>query len=207
MSSIPLLPIGPLSGNEILWGAIAEANRVHRNHESPLSGRYIPHPLHLIMLHLQFGFRVTEVDDLHIMVADSQHDTVEDCPEETSFERIESLFGAEVRRIVQAVTHDSPNYDKREERERILRDDWKVQSVKIADVAANSLRIARAISVNGLGEVEGFLEKPILERTEMERDFLMRTLDGGRGNPPRARHLREFALTTIDALEAVARAA
>jgi len=68
------------------------------------------------------------------------HDTIEDCG--VTHEQIERKFGAEVARLVWALTDQAPRTLNRKarkawERDRLAQEDAKVQTVKIADLSDN----------------------------------------------------------------------
>jgi hypothetical protein len=72
------------------------------------------------------------------------HDTIEDCG--VTREQIEMHFGAEVARIVWALTDQAPRTMNRKarkawERDRLAQEDARVQTVKIADLTDNAISI------------------------------------------------------------------
>lgn len=124
-----------------LLGAVRFAAYKHRDQRR--KGRdaspYINHPIEVAELIA----RVAEVDDTAVLMAAVLHDTVEDT--ETTFEEIETAFGAEVRSLVAEVTDDK-NLEKPErkrlqiEHARHLSDRAKL--IKIADKICNVRDVA-----------------------------------------------------------------
>jgi hypothetical protein len=162
----------------LLWDAIAEASRVHKTQPLKLSdGWYIAHPLHVVMILLESGFNPNRDSQLNVLIAGTQHDGPEDQPEETSLCRIEARYGPDVRTLVEAVTLDPKNPDKRASREKILGLDWGAQSLKMADISSNTIRTSHAIRTIGLAATgEGFSQS-LADRVNMEEEFVKKCLD------------------------------
>ena len=94
---------------ELLKAADIAAKK-HRDQRRKDSARtpYINHPIGVANILTEEG----QVDDLATLQAALLHDTVEDTA--TTFDEIESIFGKEVRDIVDEVTDDkSLPYDER----------------------------------------------------------------------------------------------
>lgn len=184
----------------LLWDAIAEASRVHKTQPLKLyDGWYIAHPLHVVMILLQNGFNPERDSQLDVLIAGTQHDGPEDQPDETSHCRIEARYGPNVRRLVEAVTLDPERPDKRASREKILGLNWSSQSLKMADIASNTIRMSHAIRTIGLARTREAFVQPLEDRLNMEEGFTTKCLGGGHVGqvPDCAERLR---LSTLHAL-------
>lgn len=94
---------------------------------------YINHPIGVAYILTEAG-----ITDLEVLQAALLHDTVEDT--DTTFEEVESLFGANVRSIVQEVTDDKslPKQErKRLQVERAAGKTHQAKLVKLADKIYN----------------------------------------------------------------------
>ena len=149
------------------------ANWAHRNQKRKIGkAPYIIHPFHMRWLLVTHGLDPNMDDNVPVFIACDCHDGREDNPEEVTFELIEFLFGPEAARIVKGVTLDKDNPDKRESRKKILASDWKIVVTKVVDVLSNTMATTDAIRRLGLSEVQRHFKQPILERVEMEREFI-----------------------------------
>lgn len=163
-----------MNRQRLLYEAIAYANEVHRNQKRKMSQTpYIIHPLHGIMLLMSHGVSLDTDNGLTILQAMALHDALEDNPKEVSVGIIEAEFGHDVADVVEGVTLDPANPDKRLARKKILEQpDWRIKIVKVADILSNTIGTTCSILKVGLGETQKHFKQPILERVAMEREFL-----------------------------------
>lgn len=162
-----------IKNQTILLQSMQFANWAHRNQKRKVNDvPYIIHPFHVRWL--LTTHELNPDMDLHVpvFIAGDNHDTVEDNPEEVTFELIESQFGAEAARIVKGVTLDPKNPDKRLSRSKILASDWKIKIVKVADVLSNTMSLVLAIEKYGLVEVQKHFKGAIYDRFVMEMQFI-----------------------------------
>lgn len=95
---------------------------------------YINHPIE-VAEHLA---RVGQISEEDVLIAALLHDTIEDT--NTTFEEIESLFGARVANIVMECTDDKSLEKAERKRLQILNapmKSWEAKCVKIADKTCN----------------------------------------------------------------------
>lgn len=128
---------------------------------------YINHPIEVA----EMIARVGQVNDLITLQGAILHDTIEDTM--TSPEELESLFGADVRRVVEEVTDDKslPKAERKQlQIEHAPHLSWRAQLVKLADKISN---------------VRGVTETPpaewSLERRMEYLDWTERVVAGLRG--------------------------
>lgn len=90
------------SSTAVLLETVNFAAEKHRNQrrKDPEATPYINHPIGVARILSHEG----EITDIEVIQAALLHDTVEDT--DTTFEELESVFGATVARIVQEVTDD-----------------------------------------------------------------------------------------------------
>jgi|GEM_PF-4848820 len=161
------------NSQDVLFEAIEFANWAHRDQKRKLGNTpYIMHPFHVTLLLLSHGVKADESEGLIILLAGALHDTLEDNPAEVTFDLIEEKFGNEVARVVNGVTLDPNNPDKRLSRQKILKSDWMTRIVKVADILSNTIAITNLIRKFGFEDVQKCFKQPIPERIEMERAFL-----------------------------------
>ena len=151
--------------NELIQEAIEMASYLHRHDTRANRGRlprdnYITHPLRNTLRILRYG-----CTDIDVIIASILHDTVEDHPKEisielagkeahsvaeardNSFSYITAVFGAEVSRIVAAVSNpEMPAGLSKEEKRKLyaehvisVLDDPKVFLVKFSDFVDNAV--------------------------------------------------------------------
>ena len=131
--------------------ALALAATAHRNQERKGSSvPYIMHPVHTAMILLKHGFPE------EVVVAGVLHDVVEDT--DVALERIESDFGGEVARLVDAVSERKreaggellPWRQRKSERIDHLREaDHHVAALKSADALHNVFAMIRDLETLG----------------------------------------------------------
>jgi (p)ppGpp synthase/HD superfamily hydrolase len=131
--------------------ALALAASAHRHQERKGSSvPYIMHPVHTAMILLKHGFPE------EVVVAGVLHDVVEDT--EVTLSQIEAEFGAEVARLVDAVSERKreeggpllPWRQRKSERIEHLREaDHHVAALKSADALHNVFAMVRDIEVHG----------------------------------------------------------
>lgn len=112
----------------------AAIRHIPQHRKGPGEIPYINHPIEVAEL----LSRVAAVDDLVVLQAALLHDTVEDT--ETTGEEIESIFGAEVRGVVEEVTDDKslPKGErKRLQVEHAPHLSPRAKLVKLADKTSN----------------------------------------------------------------------
>ncbi|XP_035901972.1 guanosine-3',5'-bis(diphosphate) 3'-pyrophosphohydrolase MESH1 [Anopheles stephensi] len=110
----------------------AEKHRMQRRLD-PEETPYINHPIGVAYILTEAG-----ITDLEVLQAALLHDTVEDT--DTTFEEIESLFGPNVRSIVQEVTDDKtlPKQQRKQlQIERAASKSHQAKLVKLADKIYN----------------------------------------------------------------------
>jgi (p)ppGpp synthase/HD superfamily hydrolase len=167
--------VGNFNNQRYLLRAMEFVNWAHRDQKRKTSqAPYIIHPFHGIILLMECGLDPKSDQDLEILAAFALHDSIEDNPEEVTYDLIMSKFGTEVARIVRTVTLDPKNPDKRLSRQKILLDDWKVQIVKVADILSNTIAISLSVQRVGLVETQKHFKQPIADRIAMEQEFLGR---------------------------------
>jgi (p)ppGpp synthase/HD superfamily hydrolase len=194
-----------MNNQGMLFKPIEFANWAHRNQKRKIGvAPYIVHPFHTMLLLLLHGVRVNEPEGIIVLTASLLHDAPEDNPEEITFELIEKEFGSEVARIVKGVTLDPSNPDKRLSRQKILGADWMTRIVKVADVLSNTIGTTVAIEKLGLAEVQKHFTQPILERVQMEQEFMGRVC--GFYEHIWLASIHETAVQALDELAIVARA-
>jgi len=194
--------VGNLNKQRYLLRAMELANWAHRDQKRKTSqAPYIIHPFHGIILLMECGLDPKSDQDLEILAAFALHDSIEDNPEEVTYDLIMSKFGTEVARIVRAVTLDPKNPDKRLSRQKILLDDWKVQIVKVADILSNTIAISLSIQRVGLAETQKYFKQPIADRIAMEQEFLGSIKLSG--VPMTLINMTESALAALDELKEV----
>ena len=132
--------------NNIIGKAIAKATKLHAGQVRKGDGEtpYIVHPI-------EVGIVVSEYSSIReLIVAGILHDTVEDC--DYTIEEVEADFGAEVARLVSALTEDKSIEDwlerKTENLER-LRTSQGAYSVKAIDVFTNMRSLLDALVSEG----------------------------------------------------------
>ncbi|NP_001017835.1 guanosine-3',5'-bis(diphosphate) 3'-pyrophosphohydrolase MESH1 [Danio rerio] len=103
------------SSTAVLLETVNFAAEKHRNqrHKDPEGTPYINHPIGVARILSHEG----EITDVEVIQAALLHDTVEDT--DTTFEELESVFGATVARIVQGVTDDKSLPKAERERQQV----------------------------------------------------------------------------------------
>jgi (p)ppGpp synthase/HD superfamily hydrolase len=120
--------------------ALALAAMAHRTQTRKGTGEpgvpYIVHPVHVATILLRHGF------DEAIVLAGLLHDTVEDCG--VALDEIEARFGADVARLVAAVS-ETKTSDAGEKRPWRVRKDESLAHLAAADEAVAALKAADAL--------------------------------------------------------------
>lgn len=156
-----------------LFEAMEFANWAHRNQMRHVTkAPYIIHPLHVITLLMAHEIDADDPEDLDVLIAAANHDTLEDNPAEVTIDLLENKIGKEPTRIVCGVTLDPVQPDKRASRRKIAAADWKIQIVKVADVLSNTVHTITSIHERGLDNTQTFFSQPIKDRVHMEWEFL-----------------------------------
>ncbi|XP_056318897.1 guanosine-3',5'-bis(diphosphate) 3'-pyrophosphohydrolase MESH1 [Danio aesculapii] len=124
------------SSTAVLLETVNFAAEKHRNQrrKDPEGTPYINHPIGVARILSHEG----EITDIEVIQAALLHDTVEDT--DTTFEELESVFGATVARIVQEVTDDKslPKAErKRQQVEHAPHCSHQAKLVKLADKLYN----------------------------------------------------------------------
>lgn len=124
------------SSTAVLLETVNFAAEKHRNQrrKDPEGTPYINHPIGVARILSHEG----EITDVEVIQAALLHDTVEDT--DTTFEELESVFGATVARIVQEVTDDKslPKAErKRQQVEHAPHCSHQAKLVKLADKLYN----------------------------------------------------------------------
>ena len=191
-----------IKNQTILLKSLDFANWAHRNQKRMINETpYIIHPFHVRWILAMSGLDPDDDDHVPIFIAGDNHDGLEDNPEEVTFALLESTFGSEAARIIKGVTLDPENPNKNLSRKKILASDWKIKIVKVADIISNTMATTAAIKKHGLKIVQAHFMQPIIERIEMEYEFI-------RAIPCMNEHfylvtLIQFAEQTLDELEAI----
>ncbi|MEN9613991.1 MAG: guanosine-3,5-bis(diphosphate) 3-pyrophosphohydrolase [Candidatus Parcubacteria bacterium] len=166
-----------IHNHERLSDAIQFANWAHRKQKRKLTDApYIMHPCHGTMLLMCHGLSIDDPLEFIAIIAETLHDTHEDNPKEVSLPLINETFGYDVARVVFGVTLDPTNPDKRRARQKILRADWIVRIVKVADILSNTISTTSVVRKRGLAVVQKHFSQPISDRVRMERAFFEKSL-------------------------------
>lgn len=162
-----------MKSQNTLFQAIEFANWAHRHQKRKLADApYVVHPFHVMLLLLGHGINPETECGLVVLVAGVLHDTLEDNPKEVTLALIHEKFGIDVAATVSGVTLDPDKPNMRLSKSKIIESNYRIRIVKVADVLSNTIATTDSIRKLGLAEVQKRFKQPIIERVQIEREFL-----------------------------------
>ena len=108
----------------ILYATEAHKGQLRKFTNTP----YIEHPI-------EVAIEVSKItDDVNMICAALLHDVLEDC-DVTYTNLINAGFGFQIAELVKGLTNDKNRRErKRDDRERLRKCDWQVQTIKMFDI-------------------------------------------------------------------------
>ncbi len=192
-----------LDTNTILLKAIQFANWAHRDQKQKTADTpYIVHPFHTMLLLTTYGVTAEYPDGCNTLVAAVLQESIKDNPAEVTSQLVQDDFGSAVATIVDNLTPNVANPNKKLYRTKILGCHWTTRIVRVAAVLNSAMALKGSIKSHGLERVEALRSESLAEWIEMEKEFLARVC-GGKEPKLSLQMIRDAAIIALAELEAL----